>query len=142
MHLFIRLTPYRVPRTMLECVLRAGVQPTDCTTFQGPIPPVFLKDQRAYGREEHIEIVRLFSCRLQPHQFPLRWKLWEFVGERSQRCFVSTDSFILNICRKQSHSSLPNYEDPYLSSFVITFSTRYWRLLLGYGVYFLDLFFL
>lgn len=44
-HAFIHMTnPYRVPRTVLECVLRAGVQPTDSTAFQGTIPPVFLKD--------------------------------------------------------------------------------------------------
>lgn len=43
--------PYHVPRTVLECVLRAGVQPTDSTAFQGTIPPVFLKDQIAYGRK-------------------------------------------------------------------------------------------
>ena len=44
-HAFIHTTNrYRVPRTVLERVLGAGVQPTDSTTFQGPIPPVFLKD--------------------------------------------------------------------------------------------------
>lgn len=82
----------------------------------------------------------LLSCRLQLLQFPLQWRLWEFVEERFQRCFVSADSFILNICRKQSHSSLTNYIDPYLSSFIIAFSTQRRRLLLGYGVCFLDVF--
>ena len=69
-------------------------------------------------------IVRLFSCTLQPHQFPIRGRLWESVGERSRWCSVLADSFILNICRKQSHSSLPDSVDPYLSSFIITFSTK------------------
>lgn len=52
-HAFIHITnPYRVPRTVLECALRAGVQPTDSTTFQGTIPPVFLKEEAECGREE------------------------------------------------------------------------------------------
>lgn len=83
------------------------------------------------------------NCEVIPQQIatsPVSFFLDTGSENLSQWWFVSADCSVPNICRKQSHSSLSDCMDPYLSSFIIAFFHKKWRLLLGYGICFLDAF--